>query len=238
VTIGRATTIRGVRPPGATRPTIDGDGRGPVVRVAVGATLVLRGILVTGGHAGTPGGGIRNAGTLGLIDSEVSGNSAPSGGGIATTWIAWMRGTSRIRSNEATGISGTGDGGGIWAPSGSVTIAGGSRVGGNVAAGDGGGLWLGEETWGTLIAGTAQIRGNRATDGGGVATVVGPLELGPDARIAANTVSGAGGGLAADRAELTGVVCAPDADANVTGNAPDECAIVPPTPEPSQTPAP
>jgi hypothetical protein len=54
--------------------TLDGQGAGPVLSVESGQTVVVSDLTITGGN-GSAVGGIRNAGTLTLANSTVSGNS-------------------------------------------------------------------------------------------------------------------------------------------------------------------
>ena len=67
--------------------TLDAQGGGQVLSIAAGADVLIVDLKVTGGSA-TLGGGIRNAGVLGLSGVSVTGNSAingGSGGGIFNT---------------------------------------------------------------------------------------------------------------------------------------------------------
>jgi hypothetical protein len=59
-------------------------GGAPVIRISAGVKVRIKGVTITGGSvtAADTGGGIDNVGTLTLVDSSVSGNRAPDGGGI------------------------------------------------------------------------------------------------------------------------------------------------------------
>lgn len=79
VTISKSVTIAGAS---AGLTTIAGGN--PVVRIASGATVRIQRVTITGGNvtAADLGGGIDNMGALTLVDSAVTGNHAPDGGGI------------------------------------------------------------------------------------------------------------------------------------------------------------
>lgn len=79
VTVSKSVTIAGA---GARLTTISGGA--PVIRIAAGTSVRIQGVTITGGSviAADTGGGIDNAGTLTLVDSSVTGNRAPDGGGI------------------------------------------------------------------------------------------------------------------------------------------------------------
>jgi CSLREA domain-containing protein len=107
-----ALTIEGT---GAT--TISAQGLGDrVLDILAGATVMLRGVTVTGGAPpGEDGGGIRNAGTLALVDAAVVANRAadgtaggPPGAGHSGGGI-WSSGAlSLLRSTVSDNVAGTG----------------------------------------------------------------------------------------------------------------------------------
>ena len=83
--------------------TIDADGIGRVIHVAAGGTLTLDGIEITGGNIGGSGGGVFNdGGAVKLIDVTVRGNTASTGGGIAST------GELNIENSTVSGNTGGG----------------------------------------------------------------------------------------------------------------------------------
>lgn len=90
--------------------------------------LGMAGVTIRGGSAVAPypGGGIANlGGTLSLVSSSVTGNSAVAGGGIYTD-----SGAVSLTASSVTGNSATDSGGGIYVNSGGVTTLG-STISGN-----------------------------------------------------------------------------------------------------------
>ena len=84
-----------------------------------GGQLSMAGVTVSGGSAVAPypGGGIANlGGTVSLVTSSVTGNTAVAGGGIYTD-----NGTVSLTVSSVTGNSATVSGGGIYVNSGAVT---------------------------------------------------------------------------------------------------------------------
>jgi hypothetical protein len=122
----------------------------------------------TGYGQGFGGGVVNGAGTLTLIDSTLSGNSAVGdsrGGGIDNS-----TGTVSLTNCTLTGNSATMFGGGINNDEGMVTLTG-STLNGNFArtGGDAGGGAIFNFNAGTLIVTTSTLSGNSAmADGGGI----------------------------------------------------------------------
>jgi nitrous oxidase accessory protein NosD len=117
----------------AGQATVDGGRNGRVVTVDSPYIVTISGLTITGGLAcsgcGGDGGGIANFGTLSLINSTVSGNTACSasgctghGGGIANRGaLSLSNGT--VSGNTACSASGcTGQGGGIYNDSSSAVV--------------------------------------------------------------------------------------------------------------------
>jgi hypothetical protein len=100
---------------------------------------------------------IYNEGSLTLMRSTVSGNTAGDGGGIAND------GTLTLSSSTVSGNT-AGDGGGIYNSSGRLTLTG-SSVSGNTASQDGGGI----DNIGSLNVTNSTIANNKAMRGGGIA---------------------------------------------------------------------
>ena len=119
--------------------------------------------LVTGNSAPVFGGGIDvDDGTLELVNSTVSGNTAGGSGGIDIDFA-----TITLTNSTVSGNTSTGNAGGIWNFGGTLTLNS-SIVSGNTAGGSGGGVR--NEGGGTLtLTGTTNITGNQAgTVGGGI----------------------------------------------------------------------
>lgn len=157
-------TIRGL----GTSSIIDGDYFDRVLDIHSGATVTLESLAITHGHApngssSVPnGGGIRNEGSLTLVDVLVHHNIAGNGAGTGT--------------NAASG----GDGGGIYSSGSSLTIIT-SSIFSNVAGngesgkpygfgGEGGGIYANDDV--TLII-DSTIRDNLAGDAGASSTTAG-----------------------------------------------------------------
>jgi hypothetical protein len=130
LTVNANVTIAGQ--PGQT--TVDGQQAGRVVTVASGYTVTISGLTITGGLACSvncdgEGGGISNSGTLSLVNSTVSGNTACStfgchgnGGGIANAGTLSLS-SSTVSGNTACAFctlegfgGGSGSGGGSRTP--------------------------------------------------------------------------------------------------------------------------
>ena len=155
---------------GAAATTIDGNGVDRVIDVRPSRVLTLQGVTITGGHSpdgangtpavamaagqnvsggvggsGEPGGGIRNEGTLTIIDGTVAGNSAGDGGdgGSGQGGAGADASTGGNGGFGASGNAGNGGpGGGIYT-TGNLSLTR-VRVADNVAgAGGHGGLGIG-----------------------------------------------------------------------------------------------
>ena len=161
---------------------------------------------VTNGYGG---GGIYNEATLIITDSEISGNSAPDGGGIyhwyGTLTITGSTISGNSAATDAGGIYNHGtltitdstifgnsasDGGGIYLEQGTVTITG-STISDNSAADYGGGGIYNEAT---LIITDSEISGNSAPDGGGIYHWYGTLTI-TGSTISGNSAATDAGGI-------------------------------------------
>jgi TIR domain len=142
-------------------------------------------------HAGSndsafgSGGGIDNLGTLQLVNSNVSRNSAYEGGGVENFGLLNVI-TSTISQNVAF------NGGGISIVLGQAIISS-STISDNTAYNLGGGLISGSSKGGTFILNTSTISGNKAVSGGGI------FDIGNDSMfnstISGNSSSEGGGGI-------------------------------------------
>ncbi len=172
---------------------------GAIEATAGSRTTILRSVLSDNDTGGTPGNGgafhLTGAGTVDIVDSEITGNSAQN------------------------------EGGGVWnSNAGTMTISG-TLIEGNTAAGNGArnggggvfqqGIVEGGPSTGTIAISGSTIRDNHATgtagSGGGILNVEGVVTV-VDTLIEGNTAPRAGGGIeiagsdvAADRVELTRV---------------------------------
>jgi len=147
---------------GDNRITLNGNDSVRVLYVSGGTLLTLQNISVTHGNATSGGGGLYNEGTVTIIHSAFSNNSATgSGGGVTNN-----SGTATITNSTFSNNSATGDGGGVANINGTLTIAN-SAFSNNSANGGGGVI----NNSGTATILNSTFSGNIATyAGGGVAT--------------------------------------------------------------------
>jgi hypothetical protein len=152
LTISTSLTILGQSASGLT---INGNQQGTVFTIDSGVTASISGLIITGGATsgggGGGGGGINNSGTLTLVNTTVTGNSATGelGGGI------YNGGTLTLVNTTVTGNSTNADGGGIY-NGGTLTLVN-TTVSGNSSSGDGGGIFSDS---GTLTLVNSIIEGN------------------------------------------------------------------------------
>jgi len=151
-------------------PTLDGDEQGTVVTITAGTTTI-RNMTITNGKTPDFGGGIaaRSGSSLVLINSAVSGNSAGSSGGIDSDGGTVTLIGSTVSNNTAAGATncqGLGScAGGIWNFGGTLTLID-STVSGNTATRRGGGIVNQTPTGGSAalltLSGTTSITDNHA----------------------------------------------------------------------------
>jgi CSLREA domain-containing protein len=174
--------------------------------VAAGATVTLVDLSLSGGHApdgagvttpatgdgphgnpGESGGGILNAGSLTVLDSHVSGNSAGNGSNGADGGPAANQMGTGPAGAGGTGGAG-GSGGGIYNTA-LLTLTG-ATITGNFAGNGGAG---GQGHDGAFLAGGAGGGGGCCGDGGGIANVGGVVMI-TGSTIAANHAGNGGNG--------------------------------------------
>ncbi|QGQ28433.1 hypothetical protein F1729_07100 [Gimesia maris] len=138
-----------------------------VFDVRSGADLSLQGVTITGGNViGESGGGIRNVGTLTLVNSLVDGNAAEINGGGILNGELGLQGNLTLTNSDVTNNSAV-DGGGIFNNDQSVVTIVDSEVTGNTASSDGGGIF--NDLQATVDILRSSISGNTSTeDGGGI----------------------------------------------------------------------
>jgi len=142
--------------------TVDGGERNRVFSVPAGVTAELRGFTVTRGAVSEGnGGGIRNEGTLTLVDTSVSQSSATCssncyglgiGGGI---WNSFEDGRMTLINSTVSGNTARFDGGGIW-NGGMMTLTN-TTVSGNTGLAGVGGLL--NDGFGTMTLVSSTISG-------------------------------------------------------------------------------
>ena len=116
-------------------------------KVDSGGQLTLQAVTLNGGDAGTgAGGGVRNLGTLTLIDARVENGSAVWGGGLHNLGTLSLT-NGQVLNNSAD------HGGGLYGGDGSLTVTG-TTITGNSANNNGGGIYMASDTDLTLTNAT------------------------------------------------------------------------------------
>ncbi|MGH9028268.1 MAG: beta strand repeat-containing protein, partial [Acidimicrobiales bacterium] len=170
------------------------------------AKALLNGVSIAYNTVGLNGGGVANAGLLGITGGSISNNDATmNGGGVYNDFLPGvsLAGGVSISNNDATM-----NGGGVFddTAGGGILMTGGT-LSGNVATGDGGGAYI--DTSAAAAVDTfdgVSISSNQATggDGGGIDQVLGGLVIGLSGTTTSSvtgntagttTTAGAGGGI-------------------------------------------
>jgi len=152
-----------------------------VFRITSGAAVLMQDLHIRNGR-----GGISNYGTLTLLQTALSENSAETGGGVFNS----DRSTLIITDSTLSGNSATRYGGGIYNWYGGMLIITNSTLSGNSATIDGGGIY----SWGgTAYVTNSTLSGNSARErGGGIRNVASMLTL-SNATLAGNSADDGGG---------------------------------------------
>ena len=164
-----------------------------------GGSLSLTGLTVRNGRASSGsneqhGGGIRNAATLSIDSSVITGNTAQnaSGGGVYSTGTLIVT-SSTISNNRTTGAGANGAGIFSGQAASSLSVAD-STIAHNTADGDGGGITL-EQGWASIVRSAVTENTTRFTGlGGGIVALTGTLVV-VDSNISSNTAATIGGGI-------------------------------------------
>ena len=152
---------------GAATTIVDGGGGNQVVAISKATHVTLSGLTIRNGSAPL-GGGIGNSGTLTIIDSTVSGNTAqgscgkyclPAGGGI------YNRGRLTVSHSTISGNNGAWGGGGILVVKSGTLVVNNSTISGNSSR-YGGGMCIFPES-GTVTVNNSTISGNSSYVGSG-----------------------------------------------------------------------
>ncbi|HBL44740.1 MAG TPA: hypothetical protein DDZ90_15240, partial [Planctomycetaceae bacterium] len=178
------------------------DERDRVFDIFSGADLTLQGVKITGGNViGGSGGGIRNVGTLTLVNSLVDGNAAEiDGGGILNGQLG-LQGTLILTNSDVTNNSAV-DGGGIFNNDQSVISIVDSEISGNIASSDGGGIF--NDLQATVDILRSSVSGNTSTeDGGGIYNNDLASMTITDSKVNNNTADQGGGIFNEEAASLT-----------------------------------
>ncbi|NOX55675.1 MAG: hypothetical protein GXP27_14795 [Planctomycetes bacterium] len=148
------------------------DGAGGALLIYYASPVTLDRVTVTGNTASASGGGIWNTGTLTVVNSTVSNNSAGDAGGLYNAGD----GTATITSSTFSGNSATDAssiGGGAIVNSGTAALTN-STLSGNTSAANGGGLYARS---GTSTLDSCTITDNTAQYGGGIGQDVGVINI-------------------------------------------------------------
>ncbi len=183
---------------GAATTIIDGSALDRVLLVRSGATATINGVTITNGSpqlgsAFLDGGGIRNSGVLTLIDSVITGNTAPSASGGIANYGTLNLINSTVSNNTA--IPNNGSGGGI-SNQGAATLTN-SAVSGNKCGASGGGIF---NSGGALTMTNSTVSGNTATVantglGGGIFNNNFSTLTATNSTISGNMSNSSGGGV-------------------------------------------
>lgn len=225
-TIDRGLSIRGIRPSGAPRPTLDGDDGGAVITVTPGVTVTIATLTITDGSGSTQdcpttcGGalmiGAGSAVTLRTV--LVTGNRSSYDGAISNYGDLTLSGRTRVSGNAGTDIESYGGAIATYAGS-TLVMRDRSRLSGNTG-GYGGAI----EAFGAVtLMDHARITGNTATEAGGGIYLEpsGSLTMLGDASIDRNTAPvSQGGGVYLDGGTTSGMVCG----GNVHDNTHEDCS--------------
>ncbi len=245
-------TIVGVRTKRSGTPILRVTRKGRVLTLyGTSSNVTLRSLVIKGlprVRLGWVGGAIKNnRGVLTLRDTFVKGfTTGARGAGIFNLrGTVRLKGTSSIRYNVAAGDGGgiyaegggtiilmdtssikhnatAIDGGGIRSEDGDIVLRDSSSITDNTATGDGDGGGIYTDYDSVTMEGSSSVARNSARYGGGI-RFSGTLSMSATSSITGNTARIGGGGISAEPGTLVGVVCAPDAGANVYGNTPDDC---------------
>ena len=162
-----------------------------------GGTLTLLNSTLSGNSAGYGGGIYNDHGTLTVQNSTLSGNSADvfsgGGGGIYNN-----QGTLTVQNSTLSGNSSTFDGGGIYNNFGTLTVQN-STLSGNPATYYGGGIY----NAGTLTVQNSTLSGNLARSGGGIYNRYDTLTTVQNSTLSGNSTNYYGGGIYNDEGTLT-----------------------------------
>jgi hypothetical protein len=185
ITIATDTTIDGS---GQTI-TISGNNAVRVFQVADGAALALQDIAVINGNAFTgEGGGLRNAGTVEIVNSKFFNNHAAAGGAILNSGTMTIT-NSLVSENGTEGSYYTSNGGGIGNHIGRLTVIN-SLIADNAAEAYGGGIYNAPGATTEIKASTISTNHARSQNGGGIANY-GTLSL-TNATVSGNEGMGIG----------------------------------------------
>ena len=196
---------------GAGSTVVQAGGAFRVVNVSAAATATLSQVTITGGNAGNTayGGGVYNAGKLTLRLCVIKGNKAVAGGGIANAGGTLTVIGSTVTGNSAPYYGGGGiQNGGLHNVPGAVTVTD-STISGNTSGGDGGGILNGQNGHpASAHSAAAGVRPacppiRRCAGGPGLPAARRPPAAGlrlavTGTQFAGNTSSNAGGGIAND----------------------------------------
>ncbi len=189
VSSGESITVRGE---GSADPYL-------IFTINSGSTVTISGLTISNGAARTgsrTGGGIFNRGTLNVVNSTVSGNSAyVDGGGIYND----LGGTLTLTNSTVTDNTAEFDGGGIFNQSGTLILTN-STVNDNLATRYGGGI---TNFNGTLTLTRSTVSNNFAQlCGGGIRSFGGGTVTLSNSTVSGNNSAQCGGGIFNDGSTL------------------------------------
>jgi predicted outer membrane repeat protein len=187
LTLTNSSVHEAIAGPGASVVTVSGGDKVQVFSISHPAITMIAGLTIAHGYSADYGGGIENGGTLTLINSAVSSNSAVFGGGGI---FNLQSGTLTLTNSTVSANSRPTEGGGVY-NRGTMTITDGT-LSNNSASGTGGGIYnVGAAS---LAITNSTVSGDSSKIGGGIANE-GSLTL-TNSTLSGNSALNAGGGVA------------------------------------------
>ncbi len=192
---------------------------------ASGDVTVSGEVTITNNVTGGEGGGVCSNGDVTISGNVViSENTGARGGGVFTTGDVAISDNVVIRENEVVLDGNTGGyGGGVYA-FGDVTLADHAAIIENSALNHGGGVF---SIGFVELSDNAKVSDNTAGGNGGGIHGFYDVRLSGDAQVSGNAAGGNGGGVAMDGSALGGVGSVIDPNGGITGNTPEDVAVVP-----------
>ncbi|MCO5183874.1 MAG: hypothetical protein M9965_08040 [Anaerolineae bacterium] len=196
--IDKDLVLEGDSAPESEQATLDGNGAGSVLSVAIDVNVTVTGLTITGGYSEF-GGGIYNEGAMELNEVTVSDNASYYEGWLGGGGGIYNLDTMTLKNSAVTNNTAVSQGGGIYNKNGGKMNLNNSVVGGNLSThinfGNGGGIYNDNYYAGTWIRlQNSIVVGNRAESLGGGISTYGFLML-SRSKVTNNTAGRSGGGV-------------------------------------------
>jgi hypothetical protein len=189
ITLSKSVTIDGGRQP----VTISGGGSVQVFTVSSGVTATLQNLAIANGQSAN-GGGVKNNGTLNVVNSTFSGNNSPNGRGGAI--YNYLGSTLRVANSIFINNTATsGYGGGIYNYGSSTLSVANSTFTNNSATAGGGGAISNAGTLNVANSTFNDNSGGGSSGGGGIENLSGTANVANSTFSSNSAPSGFGGGI-------------------------------------------